>query len=108
MGGTDLFDIWAGSDGVLWLSGEFDLAAVDVFMRVACDSVDGQREVVLDLSNVDFLDSSGVHAITTFSSVCKRGVVLRSPSESIRRIIELVGIDGHNGIRVEAQEERAS
>jgi anti-anti-sigma factor len=69
MGGRDLFDISVGADGVLWLSGEFDLAAVDAFMRVACDSIDGRHEVVLDLSNVRFLDSAGVRAITTFSNV---------------------------------------
>jgi anti-anti-sigma factor len=108
MGGTDLFDISVGADGVLWLSGEFDLAAVETFMRVACDSIDGQHEVVLDLSNVRFLDSAGIRAITTFSNVCKGGLVLRSPSDNIRRVIDLVGIDGRNGIRVERDEAPAS
>jgi anti-anti-sigma factor len=108
MGGTDLFDIWVGADGVLWLSGEFDLAAVDTFMRVACDSIDGQHEVVLDLSNVRFLDSAGMRALTTFSNVCKGGLVLRSPSNKISRVIDLVGIDGRNGIRVERDAAPAS
>jgi hypothetical protein len=41
-------------DGVLWLSGEFDMTEMERFVRTATAQVDGRREVVLDLSELTF------------------------------------------------------
>jgi anti-anti-sigma regulatory factor len=51
-------EIRSDHDGVLWLSGEFDLAGMEPFLRTATANVDGGREVILDLSELTFLDSS--------------------------------------------------
>jgi anti-anti-sigma regulatory factor len=67
------FEVRSDADGVLWLSGELDLAQMDSFIRTATANVDGQREVVLDLSELVFLDQAGIGAIMRFADiVCQR------------------------------------
>ena len=88
-------------EGVLWLSGELDMAVMDSFIREASATVDGQRQVILDLSALTFLDSSGIRAILRFSNiVAERVVVLRSPRENVRQVLSIVGVDGQCGVHV--------
>jgi anti-sigma B factor antagonist len=90
----------ADDDGVLWLEGDFDLAATDDFWRLARASVDGQREFVLELSGVSFLDSSGIRAVVALArELDGRGLVLRNPAENVRKVLRLVDVVGRDGIR---------
>jgi anti-sigma B factor antagonist len=88
-------------DDVLWLSGEFDMAEMERFLRTATAHVDGRHEVVLDLSELTFLDSSGIRAILRFADlVCPKGVFLRNPSEGVGTVLAMTGIDGLTGVTV--------
>jgi anti-sigma B factor antagonist len=93
--------VGADSAGVLWLAGEFDLAAVDEFSGAVDAVLDAQRELVLDLSELTFLDSTGIRAFLVIAGQVSGGVVLRRPTRPVRRVLDLVGIDGHRGIRIE-------
>jgi anti-sigma B factor antagonist len=96
-------------DGVLWLSGEFDLAEMERFLRTATAHVDGRQEVVLDLSELTFLDSSGIRAILRFADfVCPKGIFLRDPSESVGTVLEIAGVDGLTGVTVGRQQHPLS
>jgi anti-sigma B factor antagonist len=89
-------------DGVLWLAGDFDLAATDDFGRLVRASVDGQREFVLELSGVPFLDSSGIKAVVALArELDGRGLVLRNPADNVRKLLRLVDVVGRNGIRLD-------
>jgi anti-anti-sigma factor len=97
-------EIRSDHDGVLWLSGEFDLAGMEPFLRTATANVDGGREVILDLSELTFLDSSGIRAILRFGSfVCPKGLVLRNPSEGVGTVLAIAGIDGLPGVMIDRQ-----
>ena len=92
----------ADDDGVLWLAGDIDLAATDDFLRLTRASVDGQREFVLELSGVSFLDSSGIRAVVALArELDGRGLVLRNPADNVRKVLRLVDVVGRDGIRVE-------
>jgi anti-anti-sigma factor len=92
----------ADDDGVLWLAGDFDLSATDDFWRLARASVDGQREFVLELSGVSFLDSSGIRAVVALArELDGRGLVLRNPAENVRKVLRLVDVVGRDGIRLD-------
>jgi anti-sigma B factor antagonist len=94
-------EIRCDGDGVLWLSGEFDMAQMERFLRTATAHVDGRREVVLDLSELTFLDSSGIGAIVRFAHfVCGKGLFVRNPSEGVRTVLAMTGIDGLTGVTV--------
>ena len=101
---TRPLEIRCDPDGVLWLSGEFDMAEMERFLRTATAQVDGRREVVLDLSELTFLDSSGIGAIVRFAHfVCGKGLFLRNPSESVRTVLAMTGVDRLTGVTVAHQ-----
>jgi len=89
-------------DGSVLLRGELDMANAQDFRDFAAFAVDSTREVVLDLTDLTFLDSHGIKAIVRLAeSACPHGLVLRSPRPNVRRVLDIVKIDGIAGIRVE-------
>ena len=93
------FQMRTDPDGVLWLSGEVDLAVVPRLLAAA-DDLHGRHELVIDLSEVTFIDSSGIRAIVQLSRKVWCPTVLRNPSQSARRVLELVGLEGHGVIGI--------
>ena len=89
-------------DGVLRLSGELDLAT-DENLLIAFRSVsnDGSA-VILDLSELEFCDSTGIRAFVTIAKEASpRGVVLRSPRRAVRKVIDLTRLLDGAGVRVD-------
>jgi len=86
----------------LRLAGELDLAAAPRLTEALLDFASSEGEVHLDLTEVSFLDSSGLRAILALAR--SRGdtgsVVLLDPSAAIVRIFEIMGIDEHPGIEI--------
>ena len=87
-------------DGVVHLSGELDMAIADSFCHGLISSLDGQRPV-LDLSDLTFLDSSGIRAILQVARVSGQAVVLRNLRPNIRRVLEATGVNEALGVRIE-------
>jgi anti-anti-sigma factor len=99
------FEVRSEADGVLRLFGEFDLSAMDDFLQVAMSAAGIRKETVLDLSGLDFVDSSGLRAILTLArGINGQAVVLRNPTKNVRHVIEISGLEGVCGIRVEPAE----
>jgi anti-sigma B factor antagonist len=95
-------EVHVDADGTLRLSGEFDMSSVETFRLAVETSADPEREIVLDLTELTFLDSSGIRAILTMAQeIGANGVVMRNPQPNVRRVIELIGIEGRSGIRLE-------
>lgn len=81
-----------GTDGVLYLSGELDLAYEDALRAALENRWDGTRELIIDLSKLVFLDSTGVRALANVSTRPDAGrVLLRSPDPRVLRVLELLG-----------------
>ena len=80
----------------LALAGELDLATapdLEAMIRSLCG--DGACEIVLDLSQVSFLDSSGLRAILSAKTPCEEHscqLVLTRPREPVQRLFELTGL----------------
>lgn len=80
-------------DHSIRLRGELDLAAADAVR----ESVDRARAaqadpvVVLDLADVTFLDSTGLRELVR-PAVESTTVVLRRPSPSVLKVLELAGV----------------
>ena len=95
--------------GRLRLVGDLDLhtaeAATDVILA-KCD----RPELSLDLSDLDFMDSSGVRVVLrAFKAVSSNGgsFALLSPNPTVRRIIDLLGLQA-NGVVVRDTNEPGS
>ena len=90
-------------DGVgLKLVGELDLATTPELTDALLDTSMSASPVSLDLSELTFVDSCGIHAILTLArSQNGRGpLVLLNPSAHVSRLFELLGLDEHDGIEV--------
>ena len=93
-------------DGNLLLRGELDMANAQDLRDFATFAVDGAREVVFDLTDLTYLDSQGIKAIVRLAeSACPRGLVLRSPRDNVRRVLDIVKIEDIAGIRVELPDD---
>jgi len=84
---------------VLTVRGELDAYSApgleDQVARLIALDVD---EVVLDLSETSFLDSSGLRAILTAQRrMVESGgtMLLRTPSEPVTRLLEITGLTDH-------------
>ena len=77
------------------LSGEFDLTCRDLAAAVLSQT-DGEPRVVLDLSELDFIDSTGIHfVVAAHEQARQRGcdftIVRGGPA--VERVFSLVGLD---------------
>jgi anti-anti-sigma factor len=87
-------EITADATGVpiIKLTGEIDLANADL-VRAAIESTvsNAPERVVFDLSELEFLDSSGI-ALLLYAATKSGAVQVRDPSDIVRRIIEVTGL----------------
>ena len=101
-----LFQIFPLEDGRgLRLVGELDLSTVDE-LRMMLDAFteDGQG-VTLDLADLSFMDSTGVHLFEQHASTCDRTrpLVLDHVPRHIRRLFEITGM--HANPRIELRSD---
>jgi len=82
---------------VLRLTGELDLAtAPDVLAAVEAATTDGgPSRLVLDMSGVSFIDSTGVRTLLEANRVAGNDLSLLAPSPAVTRVLELTELRGH-------------
>jgi anti-sigma B factor antagonist len=85
-----------GRDVTLRLVGEIDMSTVPTFDEALTSAVDQAPDrLVIDLSGVEFMDSSGLNAlIRARNFLDERGVdlVISRVSEQVRRLFEISGL----------------
>lgn len=91
--GTSAFCLFAVDDHTLALRGEIDIASQPAFER-ALARVDppGRRNLVLEISGLEFVDHRGLLALSRYASAHEIMIVLQSESAIVRRLIEVLGI----------------
>ena len=88
-----------GAGVVVALSGELDLATSARLRSRLADVVQADpppRRVVLDLSDLDFVDASGISVLLAAQrSLSSRGgeLLLRSPSRLVRRVVKVLELE---------------
>jgi anti-sigma B factor antagonist len=84
---------------VLTLHGELDLAsAPQLQSEIESETVDAAEIVVLDLDDVDFIDSAGLRIVlAAHERTAKRGqrLALTPGSPQVQRLLSIAGVDGH-------------
>ena len=88
-------------EGGLKIVGELDVATAPQFTE-SLVSASSNGSVVLDVSELVFLDSCGVHAILEVARTRNGNgpVVILDPSGPVTRVLEILGIDQHPGVEV--------
>jgi anti-anti-sigma factor len=77
------------------LAGDCDLAVRDELVTTLLAAVGRSTSVVVDLADVDFLDSSGIHGlVAAYRAAAERGgrVTLENPSGSVAAVLEVTGV----------------
>ncbi len=85
-----------GRSITLALSGELDLLSSPALDRAIGDQVESDLElVVVDLRELDFMDSTGLHAVLRIQhgahELGRRFALIRGP-EQVQRLFELTGL----------------
>ena len=82
---------------VLWLAGELDISHTDSLRRVAAAALEqAAGEVTIDLSGLQFLDSTGIGTLVDVYRLAHTAGVpirLRGASERIRRLFQITGLE---------------
>jgi anti-anti-sigma factor len=89
------FSVVPTDDGVV-LGGEIDIAAADTLRAELAKLTEAPRVVAIDLQAVSFIDSSGIEALCAArrdAHAVGGSVVLRSPSTTVTRVLEVTGLD---------------
>jgi anti-sigma B factor antagonist len=89
-------DVIAGGSHTLLLSGELDLASAS-YLEAAIERIctDSARAITLDLSKLTFIDSTGLHIVSSTNERCEKlGLdfqLVPGPAQ-IQRVFELTGL----------------
>jgi anti-sigma B factor antagonist len=83
------------------LVGELDMSSAPA-LTDALGELETDGSVVLDLQELTFIDSAGIHAIFTHAAARKGKLVLANPSPEIVRTLEIRGIADHAQLHVSA------
>ena len=99
VGPTQHFDcqIHPGGPDTAWVRGrgELDLASAPQLKQALADALGAMPLVVLDLRELTFMDSTGIHVVIEADSQARRAgrrlVLVRGPAQ-VDRLLELVGL----------------
>lgn len=86
------------SPGLLRLAGEIDLSNAERLDRILRAEREESLELSLDLSEVTFIDSTGLQVLLDLSR--SYPVVILQPSDSVRRLFEVAIPRGAPGLKV--------
>ena len=81
---------------VAHVRGEVDLYTAPKLRERLMAATDGVNRLVLDLREVTFLDSTGISVIVSVLKRMREGggdLVLRSPTEAVRKVLEMTRLD---------------
>ena len=91
--------------GTLRLIGELDLATADLLNDALCDLVGNEHVITLDCSRLTFMDSSGLRLLLQIAmsqnGAGSTALVVKKPSEAVRRVLEIALPHGMAGLRIE-------
>ncbi len=96
-----------GEVKVVALRGELDFDEAPAFARVL-DALraDGEREVVVDLSDLTFIDSSGISVLVVAARAASADggmLVVASPTPHVQRVFDIVKLVGDRAHRARAR-----
>ena len=110
-GTNDTLQVHLAPDGAIVASGDIDVAGgpiLDAAIVEQEQQIAADGSIVIDLADVSFIDSSGLRSLLGASRRADEragAVVLRSPSASVQRLLEITGTTAQ--FRIEAGEAGA-
>ena len=87
------------------LIGEMDISNAETLAAMLERKAEGEGDITLDLSELTFIDSSGIRVLLRAMDRLdgKGRLVLKSPTSSVRHVLSLMGLEDRGPIHVEAE-----
>jgi anti-anti-sigma factor len=85
-----LFDVRVDPEGALVLRGELCFGSVQDLQDKLDQVLVHDRPIVLDLAQLTFIDSTGIHCIVKTSSASGHPVRLRNTRPAVRRTLDML------------------
>jgi anti-anti-sigma factor len=86
----------AGGSVVVKLAGDLDLYNTEQVRAALASAADGSPErLVVDLAEVDFIDSTALGALIDAHRRLQDGLRVASPQDPVRRALQVSGLDRH-------------
>jgi anti-anti-sigma factor len=87
--------------------GEIDLATIDSLQQALACLPGGPGPIVIDGSQIDFMDSSGLHLLSRLAGTAGDAprVVIRNPSRAVLRILGVAFPGGIPGLAFEIEDD---
>ena len=85
----------------LRVRGEIDLDSVGQLRHFIAALPRGEGPLVVEASEVDFIDSTGLNLLIQLAATGSPGVVIRNPSRAVRRLLEVALPGGMPGMWVD-------
>jgi anti-sigma B factor antagonist len=80
---------------VTFLRGEIDPTTKELVLEALQTAQQGSADVIVDVSQVTFMDSTGINALVRAYGEAQEGRFhVVGPTKAIRRIFEITGVDG--------------
>lgn len=82
---------------IVTIHGDMDLRTAPEVDR-AIEGLGGDGDVVLDMTGVTFMDSSGLRTVVARRQVLEDAghrLVISDPSDPVRRVLEITGLESH-------------
>jgi anti-sigma B factor antagonist len=88
------FGITAQGPNMFFLSGELDVATVPIMNVAIADAVSRGGPITIDMTDLTFMDSSGVGAIIGSVKALPTGcIVLHGAHDGVGKVLDLMGVD---------------
>lgn len=87
------------AEGVVYLTGELDMTSEKALESWVSKIDLNTATITLDLSEVTFMDSTGLHWLIRLARRCT--VVVRDPHPNVRHVLEVTGLDERPEIWIE-------
>jgi anti-anti-sigma factor len=92
-----------GIHALVTLAGEVDVSTVgELYERLAALQREGVQHVALNMSEVTFVDSSGLSLLVSLHKRMESkegGLIIFSPSAELRRLLQITGLGNYLNIR---------
>jgi anti-anti-sigma factor len=106
---STIFSVTRVSPTEFYLRGELDMGTAPTFKDEVIEWMAGAGPITLNLSELTFLDSSGMHAFHEAANRLETGCVqLVQPQEAVKRVIEIAGLAEVTGIELVELPDRAT
>jgi anti-sigma B factor antagonist len=92
----DRMTITQMADGPVWVAGEVEVASCDTLREhLTAAAATAESELQVDLSQVEFMDSSGLRVLLETHEACESRdvkLVVLNPSPAVHRLLEITGL----------------